>query len=205
MSIQNLPPADHALRRRIYTKIAKIDINIEKPYLSDHTSDMATWYHLPKELDFGIGRWEDQQHDERRPSTKVLHEEEDGKPAITLTTYVQGHPSRTDIKESLLDLFKPIDPSPFNETPDPASTIKASTPQERYSTSGADVAALAVGDASALLQLRSELKDHFRGLTRGFEEKTGRGWTPLRAWAKEEWEWESESENEGEDGAGVMD
>ena len=207
MSIQNQPPADHASRRRSYIDLAKIEFHIEKPYLSDHTDDMATLYELPKELDFGIGRWEDDRHHDRRLSTKVLHEEEDGKPAITLTTYAQGRSSSTDIKESLLDLFKPIDPSPFNETPDPASSSMNFIGQERDNTGGFDVEALEIGGASALLQLRCELEDHFRGLTREFKEKTGKGWTPLRAWTKEEWEWESESEDEGEDesehGAGV--
>jgi hypothetical protein len=49
------------------------------------------------------------------------------------------------------------------------------------------------------------MEEHFDGMKRGFEEKTGRLWTPLRAWKKEEWGWERDGQEERDDGWDMVD
>jgi hypothetical protein len=44
--------------------------------------------------------------------------------------------------------------------------------------------------------LKCELDEYFLGLKGEFEEKTGKVWVPLRAWAREEWKWENQVDDE---------
>jgi hypothetical protein len=110
------------------------------------------------------------------PSTKVLHAPtNNSQPTITLTTYKDdgASPGLSTPSISVLHLFKP-DPSP-------------------YVSGASNSAAVALADDDeipALRQLKEELEVCFLEMRSEFEERTGRGWVPLRAWPREEWEWE---------------
>jgi hypothetical protein len=102
--------------------------------------------------------------------TQLLHPAKSDMPAITLTSY--NHISPTDTTSSpLLHFYKSIDSIPTD------SELASSKIQ-----------------AGALVQLRSDLEEHFVGLKREFEERAGRKWVPLREWETEEWEWEWDGE-----------
>jgi hypothetical protein len=42
-----------------------------------------------------------------------------------------------------------------------------------------------------------ELERYFEQLKSEFEEKTGKLWTPLRAWTNEDWDWTSDEAEDG--------
>jgi hypothetical protein len=108
-------------------------------------------------------------------STKTLHVEQDGKPAITLTTYKHDS-SPLDESTSLLHLFMPIDVSEIKAC---ATSKLVPATEERK-------------DHQSAMELRSQLEEHFEGLKREFEVKRRKTWTPLRAWPNEEWDWDWE-------------
>jgi hypothetical protein len=110
-------------------------------------------------------------------STKVLHEGEGDKPAITLTSYKDLLPSP---HQYLLQIFEPSNPGSALVHEDDDNTIS-------LLTSALESTSVATRQETPELML--ELDDHFRSLKREFEETTGRSWAPLRAWAKEEWDW----------------
>jgi hypothetical protein len=144
----------------------------------DITDHMDISYELPKHID--LSTTDLPMRNTESDSTKTLQVEQDGKPAITLTTY-KHDPSPQDGSTSLLHLFRPID---INEIKRHAtSTLRTTSEQGRESCS--------------LMQLRSQLEEHFEGLKREFEVKRGKSWTPLRPWVKEDWEWESDDDEEG--------
>jgi hypothetical protein len=126
-------------------------------------------------------------------STKTLQEEKDCMPAITLTTYKHETPDRTAIP-SMLHLIKPIgnDLSASSTTNYLANdSFFDDNKLATYSTSyaGQSIKPPLNTSTADLLALRIELETHFQALKSEFEIKTGRAWTPLRAWENEAWEW----------------
>jgi hypothetical protein len=132
-----------------------------------HTiEDMATLCQLPQDPHSAIQQ-------SCAPSTQLLHPAKSNMPAITLTSYQYLPPTDTT-SFPLLHRFKPVDPNPFTTDSELASSE---------------------AQAPALVQLRSDLEEHFVGLKKEFEQKTGRSWVPLRAWERE-WKWNGEGEEE---------
>ncbi|KAH3950098.1 hypothetical protein HBI56_006260 [Parastagonospora nodorum] len=104
-------------------------------------------------------------------STKILHQGKDNMPAKTLTNYKDSALTR----QSLLQLHSKV-------VPDHGESIVNCL--EEFVT-----------DRSAQLDNQDEdlIRDlgvHFEALKSEFEETTGRAWTPLRAWEKEDGEWD---------------
>jgi hypothetical protein len=155
------------------------------------THDMTTLCQPLEELDLSISSYSD-----TRPiSTKVLHEGEDDKPTITLTTYKELLPT----PQSLVRLFEPTNPSSPLTHADNDSTI------ELLTSAFEDTSVLAQHETA---ELKRELEDHFQGLRSEFEEKTGRAWAPLQPWARDAWEWDNSAEEEeevGEDEHGMLE
>jgi hypothetical protein len=140
----------------------------EHPKSLDIVNDMEiAYYQPPKHLEFS--------RDTEPDSTKTLHGEQDGKPAIALTAYKNDYSPHEGFTSStsLLHLFKPIDVSEISDRAAPS----LSTPTEEEKSQRSAV------------ELRLQLERHFEGLKREFEITRGKGWTPLRAWLREEWEW----------------
>jgi hypothetical protein len=63
------------------------------------------------------------------------------------------------------------------------------------------VSCVARKEKVALVQLRAELEANFQDLKSEFKVKRGKDWTPLRAWASEEWEW---SDDDSADVQGIF-
>jgi hypothetical protein len=124
------------------------------------------------------------------PDSTILQVGQYGKPSITLTSYDcnSASSSHTPVNSRpLLHLFRPISDDTMH-----SRTTHNLTPVSR------DVRK----EKAALVQLRVELEAHFQDLKSEFEAKRGKGWTPLRPWASEEWEW---SEDGSADGEGTFD
>ncbi|KAF2031230.1 hypothetical protein EK21DRAFT_111052 [Setomelanomma holmii] len=165
--------------------------SIKNDATTKSTDDMATLYQHPKGLEFDIDGCGEQRNIGVM-STKVLHEPEDEKPAITLTTYKHGLALR-ERSDSLLQLFEPINSSAFLD--------KTST---GFGNLGAkSLRAKEEAEQTGLVSLRAQLENHFTQLKSAFEEKTGRAWIPLKPWRKEDCEWDWGSDN-GEE-AGWLD
>jgi hypothetical protein len=161
-------------------------------------------YHLPTEPDFGVAGCGERPGAEL-VSTKVLHEPEGGKPAITLTTYKDDLTAR-ESSATLLQLFKPFEPSPFARAR--ANSDSCFGPAKPCHTDNSRLSALGIEEQRPELTiLRAQLGDHFQGLKSEFEVKTGRTWIPLTPWGKEdgEWEWEWEGEGDESDEVGLLD
>jgi hypothetical protein len=109
-------------------------------------------------------------------STKVLHEGESDKPAITLTAYKDLLPSP---HQYLLQIFEPSNPGSALAHEDDDNTIGSLT-------SALESTSLSARREKPEMML--ELDDHFRSLKSEFETRQGRSWAPLRALAKEEWD-----------------
>lgn len=124
-------------------------------------------------------------------STTVLQEEEDGKPAITLTTYKHGSCTR-GVSTPLLNLVDPIIYKELDTFSNPAINTPIGVISSKYPSTSPSVQEVSIKeDAPHLMQLRSELEEHFQGLRLEFEKKTGRTWTPLEPW-RNECEWSEE-------------
>ncbi|KAH7078454.1 hypothetical protein FB567DRAFT_596050 [Paraphoma chrysanthemicola] len=153
---------------------------------------MAILCHLPNRVDSSITEGGERQGAEV-VSTQVLQEPKDGKPAITLTTY------KNQRSESLSQLFKPINPSPFAAA-EMSSADLFSSRAEHYVNDSEICASGSEEGLNGLEILSNELDDHFRSLRGEFEERTGRAWVPLTPWEPEEpeqdWEWAWESSGE---------
>jgi hypothetical protein len=113
-------------------------------------------------------------------STEVLHESETNTPAITVTTYKDELLTR----QLLRRLLQRVEPS--------------------HDESICALRREALADTTAQVDEKSkklirELEEHFEGLKSEFETKTGRVWTPLRAWEDKEWNWEWEDEKAGDE------
>jgi hypothetical protein len=104
-------------------------------------------------------------------STKILHQGKDHMPAITLTNYNDSALT----PQSLLQLHSKV-------VPDHGENIVNCL--EEFVT---DRPAQLDNQDENLIR---ELGVHFEALKCEFEETTGRAWTPLRAWEKEDGEWD---------------
>jgi hypothetical protein len=159
-------------------------------------------YHLPTEPDFGVAGCGERPGAEL-VSTKVLHEPEGGKPGITLTTYKDDLTAR-ESSASLLQLFKPFEPSPFARARANSDSCFGSA--KPCHTDNSRLSALGIEEQRPELTiLRAQLGDHFQGLKSEFEVKTGRTWIPLTPWGKEDGEWEWEWEGDESDEVGLLD
>jgi hypothetical protein len=145
----------------------------------DTANNMKATYQLPKDLELSTTCLP-----MTSESTKTLQAEEDGKPAITLTTYKHDYIPH-DEAASLLHLFKPIDVNEVKNRTTPF--FRTVTKQEQGTCS--------------LMQLRLQLEEHFEGLKREFEVKREKSWTPLGPWAKAEWNWDWEDRGAEKEGA----
>jgi hypothetical protein len=139
----------------------------------DIANDMEFTYQLPTHFELSTTKLP--MPETQTESTKTLHVEQDGKPAITLTTYKHSSSSH-DESTSLLHLFKPIHDDEIKAHT--YSTLVPATEKENIYRSA--------------MELRLQLEEHFEGLKREFEVKRRRSWTPLRAWSTEDWDWDWE-------------
>lgn len=111
-------------------------------------------------------------------TTRVLHESEDDKPTITLTSYTDKSPNR----RFMVRLLEPT------HLVDDDCIIPISLEEALVET-------YALPDGN-ITELRRGLEEHFEVLKCEFEQKTGKAWIPLRAWPEQEWEWTSDEPEE---------
>jgi hypothetical protein len=116
-------------------------------------------------------------HASAKMSTGVLYQGDNDKPSITLTTYSDDMPTH----RSTLGLVEPTSPGHDNCIIPTLDEISADT--------------FPLADAKSK-DLMHELEQYFEELKSEFEQKTGREWTPLRAWTKEELQWTSDEVEE---------
>jgi hypothetical protein len=151
--------------------------------VADTTHDMSTQCRSTEKLNLSASSCS-----EPRPtSTKVLHEGEGDKPAITITAYKDLLSSP---HQYLLQIFEPSNPG--------------STLAHEHDDSIIDILSSAFESTlypthKETSKLKRELDDHFRDLKSEFEEKTGRSWAPLRPWAKEDCKWNGAEEVENDE------
>jgi hypothetical protein len=134
-------------------------------------------------------------------STKTLHEEQDGRPAITLTTYKCELPEWSALK-SLFPLRKPQSFSSVDKTELIDVYIDRQQPKfNHHFLEDIDVACddIQLDDTTAALEKPiTELSEHFERLKSEYEVKIGRCWTPLIPWSREKWDWDEGGESVSE-------
>ncbi|KAF9698859.1 hypothetical protein EKO04_002921 [Ascochyta lentis] len=131
-------------------------------------------------------------------STRTLHDEEDGKPAITLTVLdCETHKGHTQF--SLVKPGRATGTARTQKTDVSRHTTYSMLDQHFiedveliYDHTQPRDTTLALG------KLRDELEEHFERLKDEYESKVGKRWTPLRPWAREEWDWNFEVTNTGQ-------
>jgi hypothetical protein len=159
MSLQQAPPRDLFPRKGIALEDFVIK-NPELPIPERKQVIMMPKIQLERAHDFSCAS-------SSSCTTTTLHDAQDGKPTITLTSHTAGLPSPAD------------------------SAAAASKHPERSRR-----AAWLDEPRDEQPALNRELDEYFQGLKSEFEAKTGKAWTPLRGWASKEWEWENEVDDE---------